>query len=575
MKLFHKFFVALLLISLVPLIVYSIILVNTTGLTLKRVIDRNNENTLGNVVIEMNKYFVEVEDELNLARRLERSPSAKSFEKTNLIMSRVSQSRVLWGVSVLDQSLRVLTGMAKNSVAPGMDVDKKLVARASASGEVEMGRLSAPRDGPPTFDLVYPMSTAPQTFCYFRMSVEPVLKRLNAYMHRDEAGAGQEIILLDGQGGAAGTGPLAGKVDATALYEKYGGRDREKIFSDGGYVRAVSRTGGPGWLVVFSEPEAAAYSAITALKIGSAVLIIFSAGLALAGAFTLAGGLAKPISTLVSGMEIVSKGNLGHRVPEGATDDELSQLASFFNSMTEKLKGLQEEVKRTERLSTIGQMSNIIGHEIRNPLSAIRNATYLIKLELSKRQDVDPKLLQRVDIIESEIKATNKIINDMLDFSRARQPVVSKHDLNSLIKEVLDETPPPQNVGVELKLGEAPKVSMDVDEIRQVLRNLINNSVDAMKASGGTLTLRTGQGKMDRHGTALAAVFVEVSDTGAGINAEDMKKIFEPFFSTKAKGTGLGLAVVKRVVEERHNGTITAASEAGKGSAFTVKLPAA
>jgi signal transduction histidine kinase len=574
MKLFHKFFIALLFISLVPLIVYNIILFNTTGATLRKVIDRNNINTLNNIVIEVNKFFIEVEGELNLARQIEHNPKMPLFRKNTLIMGRISSSPIVMSVCLLDENYKVFTGMAKDSVSFGLEVDKDLAAKAKVSGRVELGKLSVSKLKGQYFDLVYPMTTKPASYCYFRMDVTPLFKRINAYLRSDRSNATQEIILFDESGGSARSNPTQNNSDIFGSYDRYKDRNKEKIFGENGFVRAVSMTGGPGWLVAFSESESSAYAPIAGLELGSITLIIFSIALALFGAYLLAANLTRPIKGLVSGMDIVSKGNLNHKVPE-ISNDELSKLASFFNLMTVRLKELQVEMKKSERLSTIGQMSNIIGHEIRNPLSAMRNATYLIRMELAKKTDTDPNLLQRVGIIESEINVANKIINDMLDFSRTRQPVLSRHDINNLIKEVIEENPIPENIKYSLQLAEIPKIDTDIDEIRQVLRNLINNAVDSMRASGGTLTISTGKADLKRRDISIGAVFFEVADTGCGIKKEDIAKIYEPFFSTKAKGTGLGLAVVKRVVEERHNGTVDVKSEIGKGTVFTVKIPAA
>ena len=170
-----------------------------------------------------------------------------------------------------------------------------------------------------------------------------------------------------------------------------------------------------------------------------------------------------------------------------------------------------------------------------------------------------------------EIKSTTKIINDMLDYSRSRPPVLSKQDINEVVHKIADDIKFPDNVKLEYSLAGVPKVDVDVEEMKQVIRNLINNAVDAMSANGGTLTLKTVR-KVGAK-TNAPVVRLEISDTGCGIPPEILEKIFEPFFSTKSKGTGLGLAVVKRIVEERHSGAIIINSAKDTGTSFYIELP--
>ena len=157
----------------------------------------------------------------------------------------------------------------------------------------------------------------------------------------------------------------------------------------------------------------------------------------------------------------------------------------------------------------------------------------------------------------------------MLSYSRSREPVLSKRNINEVISNIIEDTVIPQNIQLQLMLNpEIPEVAIDVEEIKQVIRNLVNNAIDSMeKKETGILTLTTSFDKTSN------SVCVEISDTGCGIPPENLEKIFEPFFSTKSKGTGLGLSVVKRIIEERHKGKIEVKSILGQGTTFYVKLP--
>lgn len=574
MKLFHKFFIALLLIALVPLIIYSVVLVSNTGSTLKRVIDRNNVNTLSIIVRDVNKFFSEVEEELNIARYIERNQSIPQAEKSRLIITRLSNSKLLSGIYLLDDGMKIVTGLSK--IEDGSQgLNRQLLQRSAQTGDVELGGICRAEDGTPYFDIVYPAGSKTREYLYFRVALDGMAKRMSAYLKQEGESRAKEAVILDDTGGRLSSLSGAGN-GSPEVFRQLSGREKENVFMENGNVRIVSRSGGPGWVVMFSEPRSSAYAPVSRLWIGSIILIIFSAGLALLGAFVLAGNLTKPVKNLISGIEIVASGNLDYRVPE-LSGDELSKLAALFNSMTIKLKGLQEDIKKTERLSTIGQMANILGHEIRNPLSAIRNSAYLMKIESQKATgSMDPKLAKRIDVIESEIKSMDKIINDMLDFSRTRQPVLSKQDINAVLKGIIEEDPLPSNINLVFELGDVSYANIDSEEMKQVVRNLVNNAVHSMKDSPhGTLTVITGKCTVQSDGKNRSGIFFEIKDTGCGIRRDEIHKIFEPFFSTKSHGTGLGLAVVKRVIEERHHGTISVRSEEGKGTSFFVKIPSA
>jgi signal transduction histidine kinase len=284
-------------------------------------------------------------------------------------------------------------------------------------------------------------------------------------------------------------------------------------------------------------------------------------------AFYLAKSLSRPILELIVGAERLGEGDFSYEVKVN-TRDEISTLANTFNFMVKKLKEFQEQLVLREKLAAVGQMASVVGHEIRNPLGVINNAIYYIrtKLEGSFGKELDPKIQKHMGIIEKEIVASNKIINDLLGFSRTRPPMAQPLDLNKIIEDSLSAVSIPETVKVEIDLSlELPPTLINPDEIRQVFINLINNAWQAMP-EGGTLKIRSYiEEEMAQ---------VEVTDTGCGISPENMKKLFAPFFSTKTKGTGLGLAAVQRILE-RHKGKVKVRSRVGQGTTFIVSLPLA
>jgi signal transduction histidine kinase len=227
---------------------------------------------------------------------------------------------------------------------------------------------------------------------------------------------------------------------------------------------------------------------------------------------------------------------------------------------TKELREAQEQLVRREKLAALGQIAGSIGHELRNPLGVIGNSAFYLK---TKFKDEDEKVMKHLNILQREIRRSDAIISDLLDFSRVSLPSLEEIDVNSIVKDALANAETPENIALETWLNESlPGIHADPVQIQQVFQNIISNAFQAMP-EGGRLEITTGT----RHG------FVETifKDTGGGIPDENIQKIFEPLFTTKAKGIGLGLSIVKSIID-RHKGEIEVKSEAGKGTAFTVKL---
>lgn len=249
-----------------------------------------------------------------------------------------------------------------------------------------------------------------------------------------------------------------------------------------------------------------------------------------------------------------------------ATEEELRASNEELEAANEELRATQEQLIRSEKLAAIGQLAGGVGHELRNPLGAIKNAVYYIRGKISKSElpAKDPRLLQFLDIMDSEINVSNKIINDLLGFSRIGRPAVSPARIKTVVEDALSSLTIPENVEIVNKLDtELPEIAIDTDQIRQVVMNIAANAVQAMP-EGGKLTIDAR--KRDRY------LELAISDTGHGMEAQVIPKIFDPLFTTKAKGIGLGLAVCKSIVE-RHEGIIEVQSRVGEGTTFTVKLP--
>ena len=235
-------------------------------------------------------------------------------------------------------------------------------------------------------------------------------------------------------------------------------------------------------------------------------------------------------------------------------------LEKRVEERTHELKAASNELVKAERLAAIGQMASIISHEIRNPLAVISNATRLIKMLVASP---DPKLTKQFGIIEAEIKQANSIISEVLGYARTRDLILTTVDLNSYLRELLLSYPFIPGITLKDELDpESVRIKVDAEEIKQAIRNVVSNAIEAMP-SGGTLTVGTKVGRR--------MVCIYIADQGTGITEEVRQKMFAPFFTTKARGTGLGLAVVGKAIS-RHKGKLFIHSVPGQGTCFQIYL---
>jgi len=264
--------------------------------------------------------------------------------------------------------------------------------------------------------------------------------------------------------------------------------------------------------------------------------------------------------------EIAGFVGLGRDITERKRVEERLQeyserLEEMVEERTQELRDAQEQLIRREKLVILGQLAGGVGHELRNPLGVISNAVYFLQTVLT---DADESTKESLEMISEEVRNSTKIISGLLDFSRTRLPDREEVAVSELVAEVLKKRPPLENVEVITEIApDLPPVFVDPQQTGQVLGNLVTNAYQAMK-EGGNLTISA---QAERGQVSLS-----VADTGCGIPPENMAKLFEPLFTTRTRGIGLGLAVSKSLVEA-NGGSIEVISEVEKGSTFTVRLP--
>jgi len=232
----------------------------------------------------------------------------------------------------------------------------------------------------------------------------------------------------------------------------------------------------------------------------------------------------------------------------------------FTRDVTDRER-MQKQLENAQRLAVMGELAASVGHDLRNPLTGMKGAVYYLRMKLSSK--IDRKSREMLDVIESDIQYSNKIINDLLDFSKDVHLVRVKTNAKSIVKGTLARMKIPKKVKIVDSTGEAPEVFVDVDQMNRVSENIIRNAVEAMPG-GGKLEI-----KSERTDNWLKITF---RDTGMGISKENMSKLGSPLFTTKAKGVGMGLAICKRLTEV-HGGSITVESKERQGTCVTVALP--
>jgi len=245
------------------------------------------------------------------------------------------------------------------------------------------------------------------------------------------------------------------------------------------------------------------------------------------------------------------------RRKSAALDEALRQLSSS-----------QETLVRQEKLAAIGQLAASVGHELRNPLGAIANASAYITKKLARASIDDARVVQFLGVIDKEVSACGKIISDLLDFARERPLSRGACPLGPLVAEAVALVPRPSNVTVKNDVPEdLPVPTLDKDMFRQVLINLVQNAVEAIPMG------RVGSVVVTAEGGGARPWAVRIADDGAGIPDDVASRVFQPLFTTKSKGTGLGLAIVANMIQ-KHQGAIRVDSEVGRGTTFIIELPA-
>ena len=350
-----------------------------------------------------------------------------------------------------------------------------------------------------------------------------------------------------------------------------GGADwRQYIFEGEEKVAAFSAVPATGWSLAVTVPSAELKKEAEAIQTRVVQVAAGAFVFALLGVSVLSYYLLRPVRNLVAATHRIASGDLTHDIPVQSRD-ELGDLTHSFNRMVRNLSRIQRELVQSEKLISLGRLSAGVAHEIRNPLNAMKGAV----VHMQRRRADDPLIQEYTQLVSEEIDRLNRFVTEFLYFAKQAQPVLMPTDINRLILSI-------QNLfgghalekGIYFKNQLAaglPLLKVDPQQIEQVLLNILINAMDAMPSGGRLTTSSTPFPSLDDK-EKEDRVRIIVEDTGIGIPAENLHSIFDPFFSTKETGTGLGLPLSLGIIEA-HGGVLQVQSKPGRGTAVIIELP--
>jgi signal transduction histidine kinase len=301
---------------------------------------------------------------------------------------------------------------------------------------------------------------------------------------------------------------------------------------------------------------------------GTAILAVLAATLL---SYAVARTITRPLGTITATMrDMAATGDLTRRIdlPRGAGDEDARLLATTFNAMTDSIVQFQREAAQRERLSSLGRLSTVVAHEIRNPLMIIKTALRGLRRETASSADVRAAVAD----IDEEIARLNRIVSEVLDFARPIKFELAPSDVNALCEDATRATQAEgESPRVALRLDRTlPPVVTDGERLRIALINILTNARHAVAARDAAARTPDAITLSTRRAAGRCAI--QVSDRGNGIAAEDLPRVFDPYFTTRRTGTGLGLAITRNIIEGL-GGTIAVQSRPGEGTDVRIELP--
>jgi signal transduction histidine kinase len=388
---------------------------------------------------------------------------------------------------------------------------------------------------------------------------------------------------------------LAGNADGTLLTElsdtlqppiiRDSARAREARLH---HTSASATIPGTPWAWSVEYPNAIILRPLRVLAWQTVLLGLVVLVLAITAGALLSRGMTTSLTDLTTTAESIAAGDFSRYPAAVKRGDEIGRLARSFSTMADSIKDsrnllerrieertsdlksavmqlrdAQDELLRKEKLATIGQLASSVGHELRNPLGVMSNAAYIIERSLESQNPA--KAQEYLKVLNAQIRLSERIVTDLLDSARSPSPQRRLVDVRSLVREQLQRVTVPKNIRLDVAMDQKiSPVHVDPDQIGQILVNLLTNATQAMVGKPGVLSVYAHNGD--------GRVRIEVRDTGPGVPDDIVDKIFEPLFTTKARGIGLGLSV-SRSLALANSGTLLVANHPEGGAVFTLDLP--
>ena len=610
-RLFYKFLFIFLVVSLVPLGIVGYYLVNLSQITLNKAISRDQEALAVGFADTVSSYIINFRNVLFDAAHMEDFSSMNVARQQALVNHIMQLHAAFLEISVIDASgqetVRIGRFVRDNKLRDFSN--DALFAKVMKTGEF-VGGLEKYMGSYPAITMGVQIANAVSNQGVGVLVAKMSLTGLSAILKTGfPETTHTQAAVIDSNGF------LIAHSDAKEIYKpdaklpddilnillrndaKTGGGEIILDSTGERVLGAFAEVPDLGWVVYIQRSVSIAYQASNdMLKRTWRMMVVVTVFVFFLG-YAVSLVITQPIQALRAAAIKLGEGDFDYLPDLSMPNDEIGELAHTFMQMSEslkvktaeimsaqdelqrlnrslenrveartrELKSAQDELIKKERLAAIGQMASVVGHEIRNPLAVINNSTYFIKTKIGAIANMEPKILKHLSIIESEIRQANGIIDEILGFARTKELNPKPTHLNSYIDDLLMSFPVPAHIQLEKTLAPGnPTVNIDTDEMTQALRNLIKNGIEVMPEQG-KIFVRTVVSAPD-------TVRIDVEDMGPGIPKETLKKIFAPFFTTKARGTGLGLAVVKKIAD-RHKGRVEVSSVVGRGTCFKIFIP--
>jgi signal transduction histidine kinase len=610
-RLFYKLLLIFLIVSLVPLGIVGYYLVSLSQVTLNRAISRDQEALAVGFADTVSSYIVNFRNVLSDAAHLADFASMDTAKQRGLVSHIMQLHPAFLEISVVDTAGgetvrlgRFVHDTKMRDFASDAQFVKVMRAGEFVGGlEKYMGSYPAITMG---VQIVNPVTNQPMGALLAKMSLTALSSLLKTGFpestHTQAAVIDSNGFLIAHSNSKEIFKPDAKLPDDVLRIllqndAKTGGGEIILESTNERVLGAFAEVSDLGWVVYIQRSVAIAYKASDDMFNRTWRMMLFVSVFVLFLGYAVSLVITQPIQALREAAIKLGEGDFDYLPDLSMPNDEIGELAHTFVQMSEslkiktaeimsakeelerlnrslenrveartrELKSAQDELIKKERLAAIGQMSSVVGHEIRNPLAVINNSIYFIKTKTNAQPNPEPKVLKHISIIESEIRQANGIIDEILGFARTRELNPKVMSLNNYLEDLTMSFPVPPHVEMIKSFApENPYVNMDPDEMAQAVRNLIKNGIEVMPESG-KIYVRSEM-------VDAATVRIDVEDTGCGMPKETAEKIFAPFFTTKARGTGLGLAVVKKVAD-RHKGRVEVSSVVGKGTCFMIYLP--